>query len=82
MEKIMLGTLVLVVVLIFVAVLIGPDPSPAPAPGVLYAQIKTPAGKVVQGVCTEYTYSPGVVTLIVEDTLYYAHPGNVLLIER
>jgi hypothetical protein len=58
------------------------EPEQTFTPGVLYAQIKTPAGKIVQGVCTEYTYSPGVVTLIVEDTLYYAHPGNVLLIER
>ena len=71
---------ILAATLLVLALLLKPEQSFAP--GALYAQIKTPSGKIVQGVCTEYTYSPGVVTLIVEDTLYYAHPGNVLLIER
>lgn len=53
-------------------------------PGVMYAQVRAPSGRVVQGVCSEYSYSAsgGVVSLIVDDVLYYAHPSNVLLIER
>lgn len=51
--------------------------------GTLYAQIRRPDGMIVRGICSEYTYGGnGIVTLIVDDVLYYAHSSNVLLMEK
>lgn len=60
-----------------------PQPAFASNSGTFYAQIRRPDGMIVRGICSEYTYSRnGVVTLIVDDVLYYAHSSNVLLMEK